>query len=82
MIGGLLYALGGLERTLDDRLPGHGEYLSALILGLLMVDFLRRWKSNKTGWMGSILLGLGIGVAFHLQPGLLPVIVGFLLFEL
>ncbi len=80
-IGGLIGALGGLERTIEDKLPGHGEYLTGLILGLMMVAFLRRWREERGSWIGSLLLGLGMGVAFHIQPALMPVAVGFSLFE-
>ena len=63
-------------------LPGHGEYLTGLIMGLVLVAFLRRWKEQSGGWRGSLLLGLAIGAAFHVQPALLPVILGCMLFEL
>lgn len=82
MIGGLIGAIGGLEKTLQDKLPGHGEYLTGLVLGLVMVAFLRRWRGRDNGWISSLMLGLAIGAAFHLQPALLPVILGFMLFEL
>ncbi|PWB55788.1 MAG: hypothetical protein C3F13_03720 [Anaerolineales bacterium] len=82
MIGGLIGAFGGLEKTIAAKLPGHGEYLTGIILGLLMVAFLRRWKGQNEHWLRSLLLGLGIGLALHLQPALLPVILGFMVFEL
>jgi hypothetical protein len=47
-----------------------------------MMAFLRRWKWQDDGWIGSFLLGVVIGTAFHVQPALLPVTLGFMLFEL
>ena len=82
VIAGLVGALGGLVGEIWDKLPGHGEYLAALILGLLLVAFLRRWKGQSGGWTASLLLGLAAGAAFHVQPALLPVILGCMLFEL
>jgi hypothetical protein len=81
-IAGLVGALSGLGGTIWDHLPGHGEYLTALIMGLVLVVFLRRWSDQSGSWLGSLLLGLAIGAAFHLQPALLPVILGCMLFEL
>ena len=74
--------LGGLAAALLVEWTGHGEYPTAFIMGLLLVSFLRRWTNNHTSNSGSFLLGLAIGVAFHLQPALLPVILGCIIFEL
>jgi 4-amino-4-deoxy-L-arabinose transferase-like glycosyltransferase len=82
VIGGLVGAISGLAGGIWDMLPGHGEYLTGLILGLVLVAFLRRWREGSAGWRGSLLLGLAIGAAFHVQPALLPVILGCMLFEL
>ena len=82
VIAGLVGAIGGLVGGIWDMLPGHGEYLTGLIMGLLLVAFLRRWKEQNGRWQGSLLLGLAIGASFHVQPALLPVILGYLLFEL
>ncbi|MHC4481337.1 MAG: hypothetical protein ACYS1C_10285 [Planctomycetota bacterium] len=73
--------LGGLAGAFMARWPGHGEALSAIALALLMVAFLRRWTSAGSSVAGSLLLGLAIGVAFHVQPVLLPVILGCVAFE-
>ena len=75
-IGGLAGAL------LVEEWHGHGEYLTGLVLGLLLVAFLRRWTKNRMSWRGSLLLGLAIGAAFHLQPALLSVMLGCMIFEL
>ena len=61
---------------------GHGEYLTGVVLALLLVAFLYRWTKPRVSWWGSLLLGLAIGAAFHLQPALLPVILGCFAFEL
>jgi hypothetical protein len=82
LIGGLVGALGELESTIWDKLPGHGEYLTALIMGFVLAAFLRRWRQGSGGWSGSLLLGLAIGTGFHVQPALMPVTLGCLLFEL
>ena len=82
MIAGLVGAIGGLVGGIWDMLPGHGEYLTGLIMGLLLVAFSRRWKEQNGSWRGSLLLGLAIGTAFHVQPALLTVVLGCMLFEL
>ncbi len=74
--------IGGLAGALLVEWPGHGEYLTGIVLGLLLVAFLRRWREKNSTWRGSFTLGLAIGVAFHLQPALLPVMVGCMVFEL
>ena len=82
VIAGLVGALGGLVGTIWDKLPGHGEYLTALIMGLVLVAFLQRWKDQNGSFIGSLLLGVATGAAFHVQPAILPVILGCMLFEL
>jgi len=82
VIAGLAGAISGLVSDIWDMLPGHGEYLTGLIMGLVLLAFLRRWKEQSGGWRGSLLLGLAIGAAFHVQPALLPVVLGCMLFEL
>lgn len=76
--------LGGLSVALlkESEWPGHGEYLTGIVLGLLLVAFLRRWTEHRLSWRGSFILGLGMGAAFHLQPALLPVMLGCMAFEL
>jgi hypothetical protein len=79
VIGGLV---GGLVSAIWVKLPGHGEYLTGLIMGLVLVAFLQRWKEQSGRGSGSLLLGLATGAAFHLQPALLPLILGCMLFGL
>jgi hypothetical protein len=75
--------LGGVAAALvDQEWYGHGEYLTGIVLALLLVVFLRRWTGHRVSWYGSLLLGLAIGAAFHLQPALLTVVLGCFAFEL
>lgn len=62
--------------------PSHGEYLAGLFMGMLLVAFLHRWTRNRLSWHASLLLGLGVGIALHLQPAILTVVLGCLAFEL
>jgi hypothetical protein len=61
--------------------PDRGEYLAGLFLGLLLVAFLHRWTGGRLTWRASLLLGLGVGIALHLQPAILTVVLGCLAFE-
>lgn len=74
--------IGGLAGALRVEWHGHGEYLTGIFLGLLLVAFLRRWNNVRVSWDSSLLLGLGMGAAFHLQPALLPVMLACMAFEL
>ena len=74
--------IGGVVGALWVLWAGHGEYLTAVVLGLLLVAFLRRWNGNRLSKGRSFFFGVAIGISFHLQPALLPVIVSCLLFEL
>jgi hypothetical protein len=51
-------------------------------MGLLAVAFSKRWSSNDGSPGKSLLLGLAAGVSFHIQPALLTVVLGFMVFEL
>ena len=74
--------LGGIAGALLVQWYGHGEALTAIVLGLLLVAFLQRWKVERITLGSSILLGMAWGVAFHLQPALLTVMLGCMAFEL
>lgn len=74
--------LAGLAGAFIATWPGHGEALTAIAMGLLLVSFLRRWSFGLGSRGGSFMLGLGAGVAFHIQPVLLPVVLGCMAFEL
>ncbi len=54
----------------------------ALALGLVIVAFLHRWTTGRPSAVGSLLLGVGCGTAFHVLPPLLLVVLGNLAFEL
>ena len=74
---------GGLAGALvvESEWQDLGERLTGFFLGLLLVAFLLRWTKGRTSWRGSLFLGMAIGAAFHLQPALLPVILGCMAFE-
>jgi hypothetical protein len=74
--------IAGLAGAWIVAWPDRGEYLAGLALGLLLVAFLYRWAGDRISWQASFLLGLGAGVAFHLQPALLTVVLACLAFEL
>jgi hypothetical protein len=60
----------------------HGEGLAAILLGLILVSFLKRWSNERNSLFGSLMLGLGIGASFHVQPVLLLVFLGCIAFEI
>jgi hypothetical protein len=76
--------IAGLAGALlvEPEWPSHGEILTGIILGLLLIAFLGRWTKDRASWRGSLFLGLGMGAAFYLQPALLPVMLGCMAFEL
>ncbi|NIN71151.1 MAG: hypothetical protein GTO46_04280 [Gemmatimonadetes bacterium] len=74
--------LAGIAGAMIALWPGHGEALTAIGMGLLLLACLRRWTAPRISVAGSLLLGLAWGVAFHLQPALLTVFVGCAAFEL
>jgi hypothetical protein len=74
--------IGGLTGALMVEWGGHGEFPSAIVLGLILVAFFYRWSKGKYSNISTFLLGLAIGASFHLQPAFLPVIIGCMLFEL
>jgi hypothetical protein len=65
-----------------EQWHNHGEYLAGIALALILVAFLHRWTQPSLPWWASLMFGLAIGASFHLQPALLPVILGLLGFEL
>jgi 4-amino-4-deoxy-L-arabinose transferase-like glycosyltransferase len=74
--------IAGIAGALIAQWPGHGEALTAIAMGLLLLACLRRWAALRISVGGSLLLGLAWGVAFHLQPALLTVFLGCVAFEL
>lgn len=73
--------LGGLAGALVPRFPTYVEALTGILIGLTLAVFLRRWQRGASPADGSFLLGLGFGAAFHVNPTLLPVVLGCLGFE-
>ena len=76
-IGGMVGAF-----MVETEQPTHGEGLAAIMLGLMLMAFLRRWNDGKNSFKAAFLLGLGSGISFHIQPALFPVFLGYLAFEI
>jgi hypothetical protein len=74
--------IAGLAWAWNMSWPDYGEYLAGFVIGLLLVAFLHRWTGSHITWQASLLLGLGVGVALHLQPAILTVVLSCLAFEL
>jgi hypothetical protein len=76
--------LGGIAGAFMVELEWstHGEALAGILLGLMLVAFLKRWNNKQNSLFGSVALGLGIGASFHVQPVLLVVFLGCLAFEI
>ena len=74
--------LAGFALAFIPQWSGHGEGLTAIALGLLMVASLRRWTTSQVSVGNSFLMGIGWGIAFHVQPALLMVLLGCMVFEL
>jgi hypothetical protein len=67
---------------LELEKPTHGEGLAGIALGLMLVAFLKRWMNGRNSFFSSLLLGLGIGASFHVQPPILLVFLGYFAFEI
>jgi 4-amino-4-deoxy-L-arabinose transferase-like glycosyltransferase len=74
--------LGGIVGSLIMVGAGNGEETAGIIIGLMAIVFLRRWTTGLGSFGSSFLLGAAAGAAFHLQPVLLPVVLGWMIFEL
>jgi hypothetical protein len=74
--------LGGIAGAFMLEWSLHGEGVTGILLGLILVAFLRRWNDSQKSTIKSLLIGLGIGAVFHVQPALLPVVVGCIIFEI
>jgi len=82
-LGGGGGVLAGIVGGLIPHWPGHGGGLAAAALAILMVGFLGRWRTERVPTpAGSLVLGVAAGVAFHIQPALLPIVLGWMAFEL
>ncbi len=76
-VGGLIGACIG-----EPELCFHAEGLTGILLALMLLAFLHRWNDGQHPFSAALLLGLGVGVSFHVQPALLPVFLGCLIFEI
>lgn len=74
--------IGGMAAAVVPKWPSQVEAPAAIALGLLLAGFVARWSRDRATAAGSLLMGLAWGVAFHLTPSLLPVLVGCMAFEL
>ncbi|MDH3744890.1 MAG: hypothetical protein OES47_07305, partial [Acidobacteriota bacterium] len=76
--------LAGLAGALVPRWPGYVEAPTAVVVAFLLIFFVRRWRGRpeSSSLVGSMAFGGAWGAAFHLQPALLPVLLGCMLFEL
>jgi hypothetical protein len=76
--------IGGIAGALMVELEwsNHGEALAGILLGFILAAFLKRWDNVQNSLLGSLMLGLGIGASFHVQPVLLIVALGCLAFEI
>jgi len=81
-LGGEAGVLGGLAGAVVLGFPAEIEPFSALAMVLILAAFLSRWTREESTRTTSLIMGLAIGVAFHLQPALLPVVFSCMLFEL
>ena len=77
LVGGLMGAF-----MVETEQPTHGEGLAAIMLGLMLMAFLRRWNGGQNSFTAAFLLGIWSGISFHVQPALLPVFLGCLAFEI
>jgi hypothetical protein len=81
--GGLAAALLPLHGVSDALGWWGNEALAAIALGVLLVWYLRRWRSpDPPSFLGSLALGGFAGFAFHLAPSVLPVVLLCAPFEL
>ncbi|MCE5307803.1 MAG: hypothetical protein LLG20_09170 [Acidobacteriales bacterium] len=81
ILGGIAGALVPQQGILEI-IGNSDQPFPGIALGLLAVAFLRRWSGGPASAARSFLLGIGCGAAFHLSPPLLPVVLGWLLFEI
>ena len=76
-IGGIIGAF-----MVESDWSTHGEGLAGILLGLMLVAFLKRWGDERNSLVKLLLFGLGIGASFHVQPVLLLIFLGCFTFEI
>jgi 4-amino-4-deoxy-L-arabinose transferase-like glycosyltransferase len=76
-VAGALIPQQGRDEIIGWGVTAH----AAMALGLLTIAFLHRWTTERNTAVGSLLLGMGCGAAFHILPPLLLVVMGSLIFE-
>lgn len=87
-LGARAGVLGGIagavipQQGIEEIIGGGDQPFPAIALGLLAVAFLRRWTEDRSSAGRSLLFGIGCGVALHLSPPLLLVLLGWMGFEL
>ena len=80
-LGGGAGLVAGAVGAFVPRWSGHGESLAAFALALLLVAFVARWRPGPRRPGASLLLGVGAGAAYHVQPAILPVVLGWMAVE-
>jgi 4-amino-4-deoxy-L-arabinose transferase-like glycosyltransferase len=81
VLGGLAGALIPQQGILEI-VGGSDNLFPGIALGLLAVAFLSRWSGGRDSILRSLLLGIGCGVALHLSPPLLLLLLGWVAFEM
>jgi hypothetical protein len=80
LLGGIMGALSPLHLPMG-LCGGLGEEYAGLAMSLLLLAHLGRWRSRDRSVKRALVLGTAWGVAFHISPALLPVMVGCLALE-
>jgi len=70
-IGGIIGAF-----MVESDWSAHGEGLAGILLGLILMAFLKRWSNKRNSLFSSLMLGMGIGASFHVQPVFLLIFLG------
>ena len=74
--------VGGLAGAVVPQWPSLVEPTAAIVMGFLLIAYLRRWTSGQPSTLGTLVFGVVWGIALHLQVTLLPVLLGCMAFEL
>lgn len=74
--------VGGAAGALALGAPSEMVPFVALTLACMLAVFVTRWRGPGGSGTRALLLGVGLGIAFHLKPALLPVALACMAFEL